>query len=99
LLGDGSYLAKSANGPDRATIFLMEHSTDGWKKRPITARGFSTCGFSGGQNVKVVPQATLDQASPGALIDFLSPLPQVRQVLVQNAVFSSGFWIISDLPK
>jgi hypothetical protein len=68
LLGDSSYLAKSADGPDRATVFLMEQSGSGWQKRPITARGFSTCGFSG-PSVKAVPQATLD------LIDFLTPPP------------------------
>jgi hypothetical protein len=92
LLGDGSKLIRSADGPDRATVFLLDVVGDGQiTKRPITAAGVPVYGFNLAV-VEAVPQSYLDTVSNGPLIDNTRPLTVIRQntLSLLNATVLSG---------
>jgi hypothetical protein len=70
LLTDNVYLAVTHQGPDKDTVFLIDDVPGGPQKRPITARGYQTCGF---RPARTVQPDILAAMPAGDLIDFLTP--------------------------
>jgi hypothetical protein len=63
-LGPNTKLIRSADGIDRATVYLLDISSDGATKlRPITAQGFHRCYFNPA-SIQSVPQGVINTIGP-----------------------------------